>query len=163
MLYSSFLLVTYFIYSNVYSENCSVVSDSLWPHGLYNPWNSPGQNTGVGSHSPLQGIFPNQVLSPGLPHCRRILYQLSHQGSIMCICQSQFILSPPYSLVTVSLFSTSVIPNYRGITSSVRMVIKNLQTLNAGEGVEKKEPSYTVDRNVHWYIHYGEQYGGSLK
>ena len=58
----------------------------------------------------------------------------------MCICQSQFILSPPYSLVTVSLFSTSVIPNYRGITSSVRMVIKNLQTLNAGEGVEKRNP-----------------------
>ena len=46
----------------------------------------------------------------------------------------------------------------------VRMVaIKNLQTINAGEGVEKREPSYTVGRNVNWYSHYGEQYGGSLK
>ena len=57
------------------------MSDSLWPHGLYSPWNSPGQNTGVGSLSLLQGIFPNQGSNPGLPHCRRILYQLSHKGS----------------------------------------------------------------------------------
>ena len=34
-------------------------SDSLPPRGLYSPWNSPGQNTGVGSLSPLQQIFPN--------------------------------------------------------------------------------------------------------
>ena len=44
-------------------------------------WNSPGQNTGVGSCSLLQGIFPTQGLNPCLPHCRGILYQLSHQGS----------------------------------------------------------------------------------
>ena len=43
------------------------------------PWNSPGQNTGVGSLSLLQGIFPTQGSNPGLPHCRRLLYQLSHQ------------------------------------------------------------------------------------
>ena len=47
----------------------------------YSPWNSPGQNTGVGSLSFLQGIFPTQGLDPGLPHCRLILYQLSHQKS----------------------------------------------------------------------------------
>ena len=57
------------------------MSSSLWPHGLHSPWNSPGQNTGEGSLSLLQGIFPTQGLSPGLPHCRRILYQLSHKGS----------------------------------------------------------------------------------
>ena len=57
------------------------MSDSLWPHGLYSPWNSSGQNTGVGSLSLLQGIFPTQGLNPGLPHCRQILYQLSHKGS----------------------------------------------------------------------------------
>ena len=50
----------------------------LWPHELYCPWYSPGQNTGVGSHSLLQGIFPTQVSNPGLPHCRRISYQLSY-------------------------------------------------------------------------------------
>ena len=63
------------------SEGCSVVSDSLWPHGLYNPWNSPGQNTGVGSLSLLQGIFQTQGLNPGLRHHRQILYQLNHKGS----------------------------------------------------------------------------------
>ena len=45
------------------------------------PWNSPGQNTGVGSLSLLQGIFSTQGLNPGLPHCRWILYQLSHKES----------------------------------------------------------------------------------
>ena len=40
---------------------------------------------------------------------------------------------------------------------------KNLQTVNAGENVEKREPSYTVGGHVHWYGHCGEQYGGSLK
>ena len=59
----------------------SVMSDSLRPHGLCSPWNSPGQNTRVGSISLLQGIFPTQGSNPGLPHCRRILYQLSHKGS----------------------------------------------------------------------------------
>ena len=63
------------------SERHSVVSNSLQPHVLYNPWNSPGQNTGVGSFSLLQGIFPTQELKPSLPYCRQILYQLSHKGS----------------------------------------------------------------------------------
>ena len=62
------------------SESHSVLSN-LWPHGLYSPWNSPGQNIEVGSLSLLQGIFPNQKSNPGLLHCRWILYQLSHQGS----------------------------------------------------------------------------------
>ena len=62
------------------SESRSVVSDSLQPHGLYSPWNSPGQNTGVGSLSLLQGIFSTQGSNPGLPHCRQILYQLSRRG-----------------------------------------------------------------------------------
>ena len=54
-------------------EICSAMSDSLRPHGLYSPWNFPGQNTGVGNLSLLQGIFPTQGLNPGFPHCRRIL------------------------------------------------------------------------------------------
>ena len=54
------------------------MSDSLRPHGLYN---SPGQNTGVGSLSLLQRIFPTQGSNPGLPHYKQILYQLSHKGS----------------------------------------------------------------------------------
>ena len=104
------------------SESCSVVSDSLQPHGLYSPWNSLGQyigvgslsilqgllnpgikprspslqadslpakppgkpkNTGVGSLSILQWIFPTQELNWGVLHCRQILYQLSYQKSQM--------------------------------------------------------------------------------
>ena len=62
------------------SETRSAVSNSLWLHGVYSPWNSPGQNTGVDSLSLLQGIFSVQGSNPGFPHCRRILYQLSHKG-----------------------------------------------------------------------------------
>ena len=43
------------------------MSDSLQPHELYGPWNSPGQNTGVDSCYLLQGIFPTQGSNPGLP------------------------------------------------------------------------------------------------
>ena len=53
----------------------------MGPHGLCSTWNSPGQNTGVGSLSLLQGIFPTQGSNPGLPHYGQILYQLSHRGS----------------------------------------------------------------------------------
>ena len=48
------------------------------------PWNSPGQNTGEGNLSLLQGIFPTQGSYPGLLHCRLILYQLSPKGSPEC-------------------------------------------------------------------------------
>ena len=48
------------------SESHSVVPDSLQPPGMYSSRNSPGQNTGMGSHSLLQGIVPNQGSNPGL-------------------------------------------------------------------------------------------------
>ena len=61
--------------------SCSVMSDSLQPHRLQPtrllcPWNSPGKNTRLGTHSLLQGILPTQGSSPGLPHCRQILHHL---------------------------------------------------------------------------------------
>ena len=60
--------------------------DSLWLHGpqstrLLSPWNSPGKNTGVGSHSLLQGIFLTQGLNLHLLHCRQILHHLSRRES----------------------------------------------------------------------------------
>ena len=61
------------------SISLSVVSSSLWPHTVHG---IPGQNTGVGNHSLLQGIFPTQSLNPGLPHCGQIFYHLKHQGSL---------------------------------------------------------------------------------
>ena len=76
------------------------MSDSLQLHGLYSPWNSPGQNTGVGGLSLLQWIFPTQESNQGLLHCRRILYQLSYQGSpvaaldMSCVLRSKFFLYP---------------------------------------------------------------------
>ena len=81
------------------SESRSVVSDLLRPHGLYSPWNSPGQNTGVGSHSLLQGIFPTQGSNPGLLHCWQIPYQLSHQFSWTSI--TPFRLSAKFSVFQV--------------------------------------------------------------
>ena len=76
------------------SESRSVVSDSLPSHRLYSTGNSPGNNTGVGSRSLLQGICPTQGLNPGLPRYRRILYQLNHQFSSV------------HSLSHVQLFAT---------------------------------------------------------
>ena len=64
------------------SKSHSVLSYSLQPNGLYSLWNSRGQNVGVGILSLLQGISSTQGLNPGLPHCRQILYQLSHKGSL---------------------------------------------------------------------------------
>ena len=77
-----------------WSESHSVVSNYLRPHGLYSPWSSPGQNTGVGSVCLIQGIFPTQGLNPGLLHCRQILYQLSYERS------------PHVYLSTLCLFKT---------------------------------------------------------
>ena len=65
---------------NSESESRSVMSNSLHPLVLYSLWNSPGQNTGVGSHSLLQGIFATQESQWDLLPCRQILYQLSYQG-----------------------------------------------------------------------------------
>ena len=66
------------------SVSCSVLSDSLQPHGLWPArllcqWNSSDQNTQVSSLSLLQGIFSTQESNQGLLRCRQILYQLSYQ------------------------------------------------------------------------------------
>ena len=81
-----------------WSESYSVVFDSLWlePARLLCPWNSPGKNSGVHSHSILQGIFPTQWSNPGLLyllHCMQILYHLSHQKS-------------PYIVLIMGIFRT---------------------------------------------------------
>ena len=91
----------YILMEQVKSVSCSVVSNTFCPHGLYparllSPWNSPGKNTEVGCHFLLQEIFPIQGSNPGLPHCRQILYHLSHQVPKF-ICAFLF-LSISYSL-----------------------------------------------------------------
>ena len=77
------------------SEGHAIMSDSLRSHGLYCPWNSPGQNTGVGNLSLLQGIFLTQESNWGLLHWRRLLYQLIYQGCPMCLQFSSVTQSCP--------------------------------------------------------------------
>ena len=90
--YSQCLLTTYNgqeSKKNIYMKVkvlAAQVCSSLPPHGqesarLLCPWNFPGKNPGVGCRSLLQGVFSAQGLDPCLPHCRQVLYHLSHQGS----------------------------------------------------------------------------------
>ena len=65
-----------------------------YPMEFSSPWNSLGQNTGVGSHSLLWGIFPTQGSNPGFPHCRQILYHLSHQGSLYPTSHVRLFVTP---------------------------------------------------------------------
>ena len=98
--------------------------DSLRPHGLYSPWNSPGQNTRVGSSSLLQDIFPTQGSNPGLLHCGRILYGLSHQGS-------------PRTLEWVAYpFSrgSSLSRNWTGVSCTAGRFFTSWATREAGRG-----------------------------
>jgi len=75
------------------------------PWTACSPWNSPGQNTSVGSCSLLQGIFPTQGSNPGLPLCRRILYQLSYKGSPYNSMQiSQWLVNIKYNLSPEEIF-----------------------------------------------------------
>ena len=81
------------------SESCSVVSDSLWPHGLYSPWNSPDQNTGVGSRSSLQWIFPTQGWNPALLHCRILAAAAAKSHQSCLTLRDPMDCSPPGSSV----------------------------------------------------------------
>ena len=83
------------------SDGHSVMSGSLWPHGLWParllwPWKSPAKNTKVGSLSLLHGVSLIKALNPGRPHCRQILYHLSHLwvGSVL-VSQSSLTLCDP--------------------------------------------------------------------
>ena len=75
------------------------MSNSLWPHGLWPtrllcPLDFPGKGTGVGCHFLPQGIFPTWESKPGLPHCRQMLYHLSHLGKVKYInfqCSETFV------------------------------------------------------------------------
>ena len=91
------------------SQLCPTLCDSMdWlATRFFCPWNSPGENTGVGCHSLLQGIFPTWGLNPHLLRCRQILYHLSHQGSskikfyfviIVPTCFFVVVISPDFLL-----------------------------------------------------------------
>ena len=67
-------MLSHFSHAQLFATPWTVAPQDSSVHGIL-------QNTGVGSLSLLQGIFPTQGSNPGFPHCRRILYQLSHKGS----------------------------------------------------------------------------------
>ena len=69
----------HYIFTLQYRVKVAQSSPILCNPMVCSPWNSPCQNTGVGSLSLLQGIFPTQESNPGLSHCTQILYQLSHR------------------------------------------------------------------------------------
>ena len=82
---SSCLLVQSLCCAVLVAQSCPTLCGPMGcsPPGSSVHGDSLGKNTGVGSHSFLQGIFPTQGSNPGLPYCSRILYQLSHQGSLV--------------------------------------------------------------------------------
>ena len=77
------------------------------PWTIYSPWNSLGQNTGVGSLSHLKGIFPTQRSNPGLPDCKRILYHLSHIGRGLLIRKKVLIINDQ---ISQKAFITNFLP-----------------------------------------------------
>ena len=108
MLFSQLLSAVYFIHNSVYSEvkslSCVRLFVTPWTVActrFLHPWDFLGKSTGVGCHFLLQGIFPTQGSNPGLPHCRQMLYRLSHQGSQcvygICVSQSPNLSLPPLS------------------------------------------------------------------
>ena len=106
----------YCMYVCILYESHSVASDALQPHGLYIPWNFPGQNSEVGSLSLLHGIFPTQGLNPGAPHCREVLYQLSHKGSPRIL---EWVVYPFSS-------GSSWLRNQNGVSCTAGNFLKNL-------------------------------------
>ena len=101
-------------------------SQTRLPHGLYSPWNSPGQNTGVGNHFLLQGIFPTQGSNPGLPHCRQILYQLSHKGNPR-ILEWVCIRRLPYTLILLLTIHSSLWATYAHICSICENICRSIE------------------------------------
>ena len=122
------------------------MSDSV-THGLYSPWNSPDENTGMGSSSLLQGISPSQGSNTGLLHCRQILYQLSHKGSpVYSISKVKW--SEVKSPSRVRLFAIPWTVAYQGPPSMAR-ILEWVAIYSPGDlpdpVVEPKSPALQAD------------------
>ena len=109
------------------------------------PWNSLGQNTGVGSLSLLQGIFPTQGTNPGLPHCRWILYQLSYQGSPKRLAKEH---SNYYTTALISHTSKVMLK----ILQARFQQYMNLELPDLQAGFRKGRGTRDQIANIHWII-----------
>ena len=117
-------------------SHLSVLSDSLRPHGLYSPRNSPAQNTGVGSLSPLQGLFPTQDRTQ-VSRIAGEFFQLSHKGS-PCIYSVQF--SSVQSLSRVQLcdpmnLSTPGLPVHHQLLEFIQTHVQQV-----GDAIQPSHP-----------------------
>ena len=143
---------------------------SVW---LYSPWNSPGQNTRMGSLSLLQGIFPTQGLNPGLLHCRQILYQVSCKGSPRILEWIAYPFSsadpgikPGSPALQADSLPTELSFMYLG--SQVALVVKNVSAnkgdirhkgSNPGSGDPLEEGMATHSSILAWRIPWTEEPG----
>ena len=113
-------------------------------HRRYSPWISPGQNTGMGGLSLLQGIFLTQGLNLGLPHCRWFLYQLSHQGSPRILEWVAYPFSSGSSWTRnrtrVSCITGEFFTNWTIREASPLEFVAILQMITAGENVNMYRP-----------------------
>ena len=120
------------------SVSHSIECNCLQPHRLYHisllcVWNSPGKSTGVGCHSLLQGIFPNEGWNLGLPHCRWILYNLSSRKA--------------ESWTQICLISSSV--QFSSVTQSCPTLCNPMNRSTPGLPVHYHLPEFT-QTHMHW-------------
>ena len=157
------------------------MSNSVWPHRrqptrLLCPWDSPGKNTGVGCHFLLQcmKVKSESEVAQSCPTLSDPMDWSPPGSSIHGIFQARVL---EWGAIAFSAKKTYRWPKGTwkdvqycyilekckskpqwGITShqSERPSPKSIQIINAGEDVEKREPSYIVGGNVNWYNHYVE-------
>ena len=110
---------------------------------------------------PLDMYKKKKILTrqePGDSHSDGNVLRFSHKFQLtlkLCAFLSQLKRNGPLKIKTTMEVSLHISQNGHHK--------KNLPTVNAVEGVEKREPSYTVGGNLNWCSHCGEQYGGSLE
>ena len=115
-----------------WSESCSVVSNSLWPHGLWParllcPWDFPGKNGAVDCHFLLQGIFLTQGLNPHLLRWQRDALPLGQQGSPVLYSRWLLVIYFTYTSVYVSIPLSQII--FRSLLSPLVSLFSTSVTL----------------------------------